>query len=76
MKNILNPSLVKQALASHSWIGLLTGVLMYLVCLSGTLAVFAPYLVRWEQTNAPSYESISPEALPTPLTWWGRALRP
>lgn len=63
MKNILNPALVKQALASHSWIGLLTGILMYLVCLSGTLAVFAPYLVRWEQTNAPSYESISPEAL-------------
>ena len=63
MKNLLNPALVKQALVSHSWIGLFTGVLMYLVCLSGTLAVFAPYLIRWEQPNAPSYESIAPDVL-------------
>lgn len=63
MKNILNPTLVKQALTSHSWIGLLTGVLMYLVCLSGTLVVFGPYMTRWEQPEAPVYESISPRVL-------------
>jgi uncharacterized iron-regulated membrane protein len=42
-------SVVKQSLASHAWLGLLCGGLMYLICLSGTLVVFYQELERWEQ---------------------------
>lgn len=40
---------VKQSLASHAWLGLFCGGLMYLICLSGTLVVFYQELERWEQ---------------------------
>jgi uncharacterized iron-regulated membrane protein len=49
MKQILSPGLVKKSLASHSWIGLLVGALMYLVCLSGAIVVFYQEFERWEQ---------------------------
>lgn len=42
-------TVVKQSLASHAWLGLLCGGLMYLICLSGTLVVFYQELERWEQ---------------------------
>ena len=51
MKLAPSTALVKQSLSSHSWIGLLVGALMYVVCLSGTLAVFYPELERWEQPD-------------------------
>ncbi len=51
--NILPPALVKSALGGHKWVGLLCGALMYLVCLSGTLAVFYQEFERWEQANIP-----------------------
>lgn len=47
----LSPNLVKNSLSSHSWLGLLTGVLMYWVCLSGTLAVLYPEIERWETAS-------------------------
>lgn len=49
MKLVPSAALVKQSLAGHSWIGVLVGAFMYLVCLSGTLAVFYPEFERWEQ---------------------------
>ncbi|NKB38721.1 MAG: PepSY domain-containing protein [Gammaproteobacteria bacterium] len=51
--NILPPALVKSALGGHKWVGLLCGALMYVVCLSGTLAVFYQEFERWEQANIP-----------------------
>ena len=42
-------AVVKPALASHAWLGIVAGGLMYLICLSGTLAVFYEELERWEQ---------------------------
>lgn len=42
-------AIVKPALASHSWLGIAAGGLMYLICLSGTLAVFYEEFERWEQ---------------------------
>lgn len=45
--------LVKQSLSSHSWLGLAVSVLMYIVCLTGTLCVVYPQLQRWEQANMP-----------------------
>ncbi|MGC4081003.1 MAG: PepSY-associated TM helix domain-containing protein, partial [Vicinamibacterales bacterium] len=42
-------AVVKASLAGHAWLGLLAGGLMYLVCLSGTVAVFYEEFERWEQ---------------------------
>lgn len=60
MKLLPSPALVKQSLASHSWLGLLSGALMYLVCLSGTLAVFYLEFERWEQPQAQEYLDYDP----------------
>lgn len=46
-------TLVKQSLSSHSWLGLAVSVLMYIVCLTGTLCVVYPELQRWEQASRP-----------------------
>lgn len=45
---IWSSALVKQSLSSHSWLGLFSGGLIYLVCLTGTLVVFSDELKRWE----------------------------
>lgn len=63
MKQLLSPSLVKNSLSSHSWIGLLVGVFMYLICLSGTLVVFYPQFERWEQPQISEDISVSPSQL-------------
>lgn len=62
MKIGLSPSLVRNSLSGHAWLGLLTGFLMYLICVSGSLVVFAPQLKRWEQPTAAEFESLSPAA--------------
>jgi len=56
-------TMVKQLLQSHSWIGLVVGALMYLICLSGTIVVFFETLERWEQPNIEEYETLSPSAI-------------
>lgn len=63
MKQLLSASLVKKSLASHSWLGLCVGALMYLVCLSGTLAVFHHEWERWEQPNIEEGATLTPELL-------------
>jgi uncharacterized iron-regulated membrane protein len=45
----LSSALVRRSLDGHGWLGLLVSALMYVVCLSGTLAVIYPELERWEQ---------------------------
>ena len=60
MKQVLSPGLVKKSLASHSWIGLLVGALMYLVCLSGAIVVFYQEFERWEQPTV--HESLKYDA--------------
>ncbi|MFV8783252.1 PepSY-associated TM helix domain-containing protein [Microbulbifer sp. SA54] len=62
MKFSLSPALVKNSLASHSWIGLLVGFLMYLICVSGSLVVFSGYMKRWEQPAVPEFHTLAPEA--------------
>ena len=44
---------VKRAIAGHSWLGLVSGALMYLICLSGSLLVFSSEIEQWEQPDAP-----------------------
>ena len=56
-------AIVKSALAGHSWIGLVAGGLTYLICLSGTLAVFYQELERWEQPSVEERTGYEPAAV-------------
>ncbi|MEX1220548.1 MAG: PepSY-associated TM helix domain-containing protein [Idiomarina sp.] len=60
MKLSVSPALSKRSLKSHSWLGLLVSVLMFLVCFSGTVAVFSQEIQRWEQPFV--YESLDYQA--------------
>lgn len=53
-------STVKSGLKAHSWIGLFSAGLLYLIAVSGTLSVFFEEFDRWEQPNIPEYETFSP----------------
>lgn len=56
--------LTKQnALNGHSWVGVFLCVLLFLVCLSGTIAVFHQEFERWEQPNIVEMTTISPEVI-------------
>lgn len=48
-------TVVRRSLAGHSWIGIVVGGLMYLICLSGTIVVFYQELERWEQPTAEEF---------------------
>ncbi|GAB2189694.1 hypothetical protein MAH1_13020 [Sessilibacter sp. MAH1] len=48
-----NQSLVKACTSSHSLSGLFVAAILYLVCISGTVAVFHSEIGRWEQPLAP-----------------------
>jgi uncharacterized iron-regulated membrane protein len=63
MKLALSPQLVKSSLASHSWLGLFLGGLMYIICLSGTIVIFYEEIERWEQPLADEHISLSPQQL-------------
>lgn len=59
------PKFVAQLLSGHSALGLAVGALMYVLCLSGTLAVFYNEFERWESPGAPEMASVSPQAAET-----------
>lgn len=63
-------SLVRKSLTGHSWLGLMVGVLMYLVCLSGTLAVFFEEFERWEQPYVEEFTSIDPATAERSFNEW------
>lgn len=63
-------SLVRKSLTGHSWLGLMAGVLMYLVCLSGTLAVFYQELERWEQPYVEEFSGIDPATAERTFNEW------
>jgi uncharacterized iron-regulated membrane protein len=50
---LLSPDFVRAMLAGHSALGLAFAALIYVVCLSGTLCVFAHEFQRWEQPDGP-----------------------
>ena len=60
---MIAPATTRRALNSHSWLGLLAGALLYLVCLSGTLAVIYPTFDRWEQPQVSEVATLSPGAV-------------
>ncbi|GGD82603.1 PepSY-associated TM helix domain-containing protein [Croceicoccus mobilis] len=63
MTKAVEAGTVKRALSAHAAIGLIAGALLYLVSLTGTVAVFYAELQRAEQPNAPEMASIAPEAV-------------
>lgn len=54
----LDPTLVKNSLSAHSWLGLLVGAMMYVICLSGALLVFHAELEQWEQPDVAEFAQI------------------
>lgn len=54
---------VRAVLKGHSGLGLAFAAAIYIVCLSGTLAVFVDEFIRWENAGAPRVESVSPETV-------------
>ncbi|WP_417621511.1 PepSY-associated TM helix domain-containing protein [Parasphingorhabdus sp.] len=63
MSGPIEPETVKKSLSAHAAIGLIAGALLYIVSLTGTVAVFYQELQRVEQPYAPEMRSISPEAV-------------
>jgi uncharacterized iron-regulated membrane protein len=54
--------LVRRALAGHAALGLIAAGLIYLVSLTGTLAVIHDRWQRWEQPDVPEFATLSPSA--------------
>ncbi len=54
---------VRAMLAGHSALGLAFAALIYLVCFSGSVAVFTQEFGRWEQPAGPVLSSVSPQAV-------------
>lgn len=66
-KTAPEPGLVQRALAGHAAIGLIVCIGLYLVCLTGMLAVPGERWQRWEEPGAPEMHAISPAAAQTAL---------
>lgn len=54
---------VRAMLAGHSALGLAFAATIYLVCLTGSIVVFAHELERWERPAAPYVTSVTPAAV-------------
>lgn len=63
MSGTIEPSTVKRSLSAHAAIGLVAGALLYLVSLTGTIAVFYSELQRVEQPDVPEMSTIDPQAV-------------
>lgn len=63
MTRMIEPGTVKKALSAHAAIGLLAGALLYIVSLTGTVAVFYEELQRIEQRGVPEMPTIAPSAV-------------
>jgi len=58
-----NTATVKAMRISHSTLGLALGALLYLVCISGSVAVFYEDFERWEQPAIPEYQEYDGQSL-------------
>lgn len=58
----ISPETVRSVLSSHSILGLAFAAVIYLVCVTGTVAVLAPDLERWEVPATPVARSLSDRA--------------
>ena len=53
----------QNALNAHKWVGVFLSVLLFLVCLSGTVAVFHLEFERWEQPHIQEMDNVSPQVI-------------
>lgn len=53
----MEKSTKQSALNAHAWVGVFLSALLFLVCLSGTLAVFHQEFERWEQPGIPEMKT-------------------
>ena len=60
---MFSKSFFSRSLDVHAYLGLMVGALMYLVCLSGSLAVYYEEFERWEQPAAEEYQQIDIEQI-------------
>jgi uncharacterized iron-regulated membrane protein len=58
---------VRSVLAGHSALGLAFAALIYLVCFSGSVAVFAWEFQRWEQPDVPVLTTARPATIQTAM---------
>lgn len=69
----LSANTVRASLSAHSGFGLFIAALLYLVCITGTIAVFYPDFERWEQADVRETTHIEPavvqRALENLLAW-------
>ena len=56
---------VRAVLRGHSSLGLAFAALIYLICLSGSIAVFAHEFQRWESASGPHVTEAAPDAVQT-----------
>lgn len=56
-------SFTKRSLAAHTWLGLFISAIMYMICLSGTIAVFHQEFERWEQPQITEMQDFSTDAV-------------
>ncbi len=64
----ISPETVRSVLSSHSVLGLAFAAIIYLVCLTGAIAVFAPDLQRLEIPGTPVATRLSDQAAARALT--------
>ena len=59
----LSNSAVKQALLSHGTLGIALGAVLYLLCLTGTIAVLEHDIERWQQPDVEETLHYSPATI-------------
>lgn len=59
----LPPRFVARMLSGHTVVGLAASVLLYVLCLSGTVMVFHEEFARWEQPGSPEFQDVQPAAV-------------
>lgn len=59
----MNKSTKQAALNAHSWTGVFLGFLLFMVCFSGTLAVFHKEFERWEQPGVPEMADVDTQTV-------------
>lgn len=62
-RGLYRPDIVRAVLSGHSVLGIAFAAVIYLVCLTGGLSVFAQDFARWEQPDLPRVESVSDAAV-------------
>ena len=60
---LLPPAFVRAVLSGHSLLGLSFAAVIYIVCLTGTLAVLERELEQWEQPDVPAMTQASGQAV-------------